>query len=261
MNRSTLVGVGLVGCVIWAAGCAAQTEGNEKTADQTSAWGLPPPPPPPGEGLPGGGPTPPPPPPCPGQPGAVRSVWQGPGDHADASRFVAYLFGASADDVGLPNTPACWQVENTLDQIRARLASGYDQLINVASVTTVCGLPAAVYEITNEGQTIARLAPQVDACIGHFGSAPFFYYKADAVNGFVDPTVATLTDNLGVTQGASASAYWSDTGVPTSVVEWPGTVQSGSWAPGMPCSTTGLYPGAQAGRHIVSLTKGLIYCK
>jgi len=242
MKKASLFGVLLVGCVVWT-GCALDTQGEGSDVTASSALGLPPPPPP-----------------CPGAPGSLRTVAEGPGDHADASRFVAYLFGASQSQAGIPYNPACSQVMSTLDTIRNRIANGTDQLITYAANTTVCGLPSTVYEITNEGQTIAGLAPQVDSCIGHPGAAPFFYYKADAYNGYVDPQIATLTQNLSGSQGASATAYWSDTYTGTTAVEWPSTLQGGSWPGGMPCSTTGLYSGSQTG-HLMAKLGGLERCQ
>lgn len=57
----------------------------------------------------------------------------------------------------------------------------------------------------------------------------------------IDPEPANLGDPLGATTGATAAATYVNSGVKTTVIEWPGTLVSAPWlAPGTPCSTTAL---------------------
>ncbi len=59
------------------------------------------------------------------------------------------------------------------------------------------------------------------------------------------PEPARLTNGLGGTTGATAAAYFVNTGEPTTVLKWPGSWTAGSPEAGRHCSTTDLAAGAQ----------------
>lgn len=72
-----------------------------------------------------------------------------------------------------------------------------------------------------------------------------------------DPGPADLTANLAGYTGATASAVYTNTGVPTTVVVWPSYFYSGgSWPAGTPCSNGGMTAGQTTTKAIVLNSSG-----
>lgn len=137
---------------------------------------------------------------------------------------------------------------------------------------SACYLKADTFGFTVSPQdpdwpNLLDVALLLDGCWGE-GLSGFFWVKEGIVWGAgnkdqkvnvfgTDPEPADLTDPLSGSTGATAGAVFTNTGVPTKVVLWPGWFTGGGgWPAGTPCSTYGLAPGATTSKQIVLNSTG-----
>jgi hypothetical protein len=184
---------------------------------------------------------------------------------AQATKLLKYAFGDDAAAT-FPSGAACSAVQSSLLALRSALTNTSVSVDNVTGIYTVCTYTnrTQIYHIVdNSGQgtilppIITSLQANVPTCFGNGVLGYLMPTPGSAVAGrkpemYMDPEPATLTANLAATAGASAAAYYAETGGTTTVKKWSSSYTScGTFVGGgEPCSTIALSTGATASQLV-----------
>lgn len=190
-----------------------------------------------------------------------RTEWY----QAKATRVIQYLVGGKEPFTyeEVMKVDACKAAFDNLTKLREMITPPSERdkggsalaTLQMATHGTVCGLSASLYAIdfswqvpTSIWDEQSKVGEQLDKCWG-YGVSGFYFADPSGQEKnrriYIDPEPTRLSKDLWGATGATAAAVYSNSGIETEVIKYPG-----SWVnpaspptPGQPCSTTDLLNG------------------